>query len=287
MLRADGATAYLYGEVTGYWLVWAARRAPCPRRLAAAVDFIEGQWTGGRPGTTRLGAVADWRNGALFSFDLAMMLRGLGAAARVLGPRRCRPAADAIRPWLDRLVAADGTLAACLPLSGATLPVRWSTQPGPFQAKTAAAILAAPGAWRSPRITLAAQATLERWRGRAAEHRAAHPRLYAVEGACLAAGGSPPLALLTARGEDDDDAPRADALAQRLRLLCLCPEAPAAVLEEAALELLPHVAEDGGLRFRVEDQAANVWAALFAEQAFRWFDRRKATGRLPDVRELV
>jgi hypothetical protein len=86
----------------------------------------------------------DWRNAALFFFDLAMVLRGLASAAR-FGLIETDPRLVArISELLGRLVADDGMFDACTATRiDAALPDRWSTRRGPFLSKAAGGVLIA------------------------------------------------------------------------------------------------------------------------------------------------
>jgi hypothetical protein len=274
-----GRPAFIYGEITGYWLRWASLYAPDRVLMAAAVDFITRQWSNGSPAATRVGANGDWRNNAVFSFDLAMILRGLADAAPVVGEVPCRIAASLLVPWLERMISPDGTLSSHLAVRRGEVPDRWSTRCGPYQAKTAAAILRAPHDWISPALLAAARRTLAEWKGKAIAHRELHARFYAIEG--ILDGGDPldPGTVLASIGEDGcfpeqighpDSLPRADVQAQGLRLLCLWPGTPELVLDSVSNALCRHIRDDGSVTFRVGDPDANVWCAQFAHQALDW-----------------
>jgi hypothetical protein len=292
-LRRDGQPAYIYGEVTGYWLRWASLYAPDPVRMSAAVEFLGRSWADGAP-MTRIGAQHDWRNHAVFSFDLAMMVRGLADAAPIVGEARCVAAAARLWPLLQRLIAPDGLLAAVLTDDPAVLPVRWSTHPGPFQAKTAAALLSAPWGWLPHDLDAACQHTLRRWRDKASDHGHLHARFYALEGVACSGESIDPAAVLADRRADGawpeeaahpGRSPRADVQAQGLRLLCLTPE-PAPQLESALQALARHVCVDGSVAFRTGDTDANIWCALFAHQALDWCEGLQ-TGRRPQAAAII
>ncbi len=297
-LGADGQPAFVYGEITGYWLSWAARYAPDARRMTAATAFIAEHWGGSRPAPTRHGAPDDWRNGAFFSFDLAMMLRGVADAAPVVGVAPARRAAVHLVAWLERLVDENGSLRSHCAISGSALPQRWSTRPGPYQAKTAAALLAVPADWLSARVALAARRTLATWSGRADEHAELHARCYALEGDGMAGRPSDVGGLMRQLRQDgslpehagvDGGATRGDVQAQALRLLCLQPELRMQPMEAMASVLVRHVRDDGSVSFRVGEAAANVWCALFAHQALDWFCACQGdpAARRPAAAELV
>ena len=276
---AAGRPGFIYGEITGYWLRWASLYAPDRALMAAAVDFIARQWSDGSAGPTRAGVNGDWRNNAVFSFDLAMILRGLADAAPMVGEVPCRTAASLLVPWLERMISPDGNLSSHLAVRRGEVPDRWSTRCGPYQAKTASAILRAPYYWLSPALLAAARRTLAEWKGKAIVHRELHARFYAIEG--ILNGGDPldPGTVLASIGEDGcfpeeighrDSLPRADVQAQALRLLCLWPGAPELVLDSVSNALCRHIRDDGSVTFRIGDPDANVWCAQFAHQALDW-----------------
>jgi hypothetical protein len=286
-LDASGRAAFLYGEITGYWLRWASIYAPDPQSMSSAVEFLQVQWSGPDPALTRLGAGADWRNSAVFSFDLAMILRGLADAAPIAGHDRCAQTATRIVPWLARMIDAQGILQSHLALNGAELPARWSTRPGPFLAKTSAAILRA-GDWLEPALERAARKTLARWRDRAMEHEDLHPRFYAMEGRA-ANGDAIDAALVLATRHAEGWFPecagipggraRGDIQAQALRLLCLT-DATDTMRDAVAGALLRHVQADGSVRCYLDEPDANVWCALFAHQALDWLCWQRGGGAL-------
>jgi len=278
-LDAAGRPGFIYGEVTGYWLRWASLYAPNPEPMTAAVRCIARQWSGTSPAPTRAGAFRDWRNGAVFSFDLAMILRGLADAVPVVGEAWCAKAASLIVPWLERMIGPNGTLLSHLALGTGELPDRWSTRCGPYQAKTASAILRVPDHWLSPALEAAARRTLAVWKGKATAHRELHARFYAVEGMMNGADLLDPAAILTSiRGEgrfpERIGNPRiefrADIQAQALRLLCLAPGVPRFVLDTVSAGLCRHIRGDGSVSFRVGEPDANVWCAQFTHQALDW-----------------
>lgn len=315
-IPADGSAAYGYPEITGYWLHWLAwrsRRAGTVATYAphaAAAQRWLGVWlASGSPLPMRLhlaGNVDDWRNRTEFCFDLAMVLRGLGAAGAtgliVPAPR----VVDGVTAALERLIAADGMFDACSAAApGHSLPVRWSTQRGGFLAKAAAGVLSAshlPGV--SPALVNAAEATWRASLDAALEtsHDELHPQLYAFEGVLsrphhphtvaalprIAAAIDGLLGLQRHGGANDATLPerrsamateeqpaRVDVLAQLLRIACLLQQwTPAWTPDRSALtrirELLAaRVRADGSLPFALNEAVpvSNVWAAMFADQA--------------------
>ena len=307
-----GRARYAYPEITGYFLQWLAWRMACGGdRAGLAVRAASAQhwlcrWCGTEAPPTRVyldAPEADWRNAALFCFDLAMVLRGIAAAARA----RLLDPDPALVATLGRLLAslieADGAFAACVPLrSGPDLPQRWSTCRGGFLAKAAAGILAAGNdlAGLPTAVIAAAQASFgSSLQALASEpHADVHPLLYGFEGAlsrpddprvvaalpALAARFDALLAVAdtlggvpeTLGGEAANaNLARCDVLAQTLRvgalLAWLRPQDPPDQRALARLRggLLARIKPNGALPFGAGAGHAvdNVWATMFAEQA--------------------
>jgi hypothetical protein len=296
-LDAAGRPGFIYGEVIGYWLRWASLYAPNPALMTAAVGYIARQWSGTSPAPTRAGASEDWRNGAVFSFDLAMILRGVADAAPVVGEVCCAKVAARLVPWLERMIGPDGTLLSHLALGTAELPDRWSTRCGPYQAKTASAILQVPDHWLSSALAASARRTLATWKGKSAAHRELHARFYAIEGMMNGADSFEPAGILASmRGEgrfpeeigNPNSELRADIQAQALRLLCLMPDVPKSVLDKVSAGLCRHIRGDGSVSFRVGEPDANVWCAQFTHQALDWLCyRRGDAGASPPRTDAV
>jgi len=318
---AHGRAAYVYPEIGGYYLQWLAwwaahgdDHAALARRARAAQQWLQA-WIGGTgPPPTRLHAVPnveDWRNRAVFAFDLAMVLRGLAAAAHMNLLVADPALLSKLNGTLETLIADDGKLDACrVHSTDATFPLRWSTQRGPFLAKAAAAIEIAartlPGV--SAALRAAAGATFDASVAAVTDtpHAETHPQLYALEG-FLAWPGHPDfdarlpammaafdriVAATLAHGRvpeslRDPGMARLDIVAQMLRVGVLLGHhgrrtqlgslAPPLV---AALEtaILP----DGAMPFARHGDFAlqrNAWVAMFATQALAWRASRPTTLR--------
>ena len=309
-IDADGRASYVYPEITGYflqWLAWMATKdtasAALSQRASAAQDWLATWIDSTQPPRTRVYLrvdESDWRNCTLFTFDLAMVLRGLASAVELGLIREDERLVTALVAQLSRLVAADGQLLACAATAPTDrLPARWSTRRGGFLAKAAAGILAAARVF--PQVTLklrdAAASTLVASIGCAldAPHSEVHPRLYAIEGALafvaqkVAGAGLARLVLqiddLLAAARDRGllreslhaGVERIDAVAQCLRAAYLFygrqsdwSPAPDA-LEAMQRALVRHTSAEGSLPFAAGDRGAsrNVWTAMFAEQALR------------------
>jgi len=328
LIDASGRAVYAYPEIAGYflqWLAWRAREHGVSPELGARARATQrwlAHWlASGDPPPTRVPLVEspdDWRNAAVFCFDLAMVLRGLGSAARggLLEPD---PGVVAgVTHHLGRVIGPDGLFDACVPNRPSTaLPDRWSTRRGPFLAKASAGIVAAaevlPGVPAAVRAAAAAtHAAALSW---AVEtpHEEVHPMLYALEGALslprhprfaavlpalaaqfdalLAATGAlgrVPEALGPGRATSGPE--RVDIVAQALRVGHLLglhrPERPPdrVGLQRICDLLVARIEPDGAVPFDATQRPIqrNVWAAMFAEQALGFLGRDTTRPSLRD-----
>lgn len=309
-VSVSGTPSYVYPEIAGYYLTWLAWRATRfghdgeDAERARAVQRWLAMWLAMPTLPTRVhfdGTSGDWRNGATFCFDLAMVLRGLAAAARA-GLVAPDPAVvDGVCRVLGRLVGDDGAFVACIANSAAApLPTRWSTRRGPFLAKASAGVLRAAQVLRVPEaIEAAAEHTFEASIALLARepHRETHPLLYAFEGVLDLPGHprfndalpsvSAQFDMLLAYASHDAHLPetlggpsgngpaRVDVMAQTLRIGYLLtahrPQQPpdrvglARVRQALMRQVRPH----GGVAFARSSAPAqsNVWATMFADQA--------------------
>ncbi|MBI2149084.1 MAG: aldo/keto reductase [Acidobacteria bacterium] len=244
-LNERGEPEFAYPEITGYYLSWLALAAGLRPEAdlrpiaAAAVQWLSTVTSADRPPSTRYYFVDcdDWRNDATFPFDLAMICRGLRAVRRLVPayPRR-----DVLQNLLHHALPAGDVLPVFIN-QRRDLPDRWSTRPGPFQLKTAAALLSFenhPALWN----------TFYRWSGRvldAIDDGELHAAFYALEGLVQFGVRGKPEALREAAEcfdvlIDRIDGVRSDVVAQALRL--------------GASDQRP-------VHF-------NTWAAIFAHQYF-------------------
>jgi hypothetical protein len=313
----EGQASYVYPEITGYYLQWLAWYAACHgvnnetrRRAAAAQRWLLAWAFGAETPATRIylqPAGPDWRNSALFFFDLAMVLRGLAGATR-LGLIETDPRLVArICELLWGLVADDGMFNACVATHvDAALPDRWSTRRGPFLSKAAGGVLIAAAQFSSlPRaLAEAADATfaaaLESVS--AESHRETHALLYGIEGAlslpdhpatvtamphlvrqlrdllkrAAQLGHMPELLGATAHV-------RLDIVAQAMRAAAFL--VPANV-DQMAQVLVHYIDPELGIPFSPDaaPRQYNLWTAMFAEQALFAADYGPRDGRLADLR---
>ena len=310
-LDRKGRPEFVYLEITGYYLTtmaWLAGGAASSEESASlalergrkALDWMRAATESGELPPTRLYLTPgrrDWRNAAIFSFDLAMAARGACCFASVAPARE---AETLVQVLAARLLEVCGDAA---PLGshvlrnghGGALPNRWSTRPGPHHIKAAAALLRLPRdvvdpglAGASQRTALAGAAAVEPTNADGE----LHPLLYGLEGLLMLAptGSEPGLEVveraferLAALQAPDGSLPaavtgsatvRSDVLAQALRVGALLraagrlqDESWAPRLDALASALLRHVREDGSVLFTAEGDFLNAWCAMFAHQA--------------------
>ena len=317
-----GRAKYAYAEITGYYLHWLAELAAdavdsrVPAAAQAALDWFCRACGDGHLPATRIAQFddsPDWRNDAQFCFDFGMLVNGVVSVVQQ-GLARDVEQHDAILDSLDHVIARldkharpDG-LQAALPLTDHELPERWSTRGGAFLAKPAVRILHSARLRPLPdALDHACQREIERCTADAAlaeRPSLLHPLLYAAEGLAWGAPArAADIAAMLNHGLDRADAdgrlpedaqgdtgPRNDVAAQALRLgVWLRVHAPAhapdpQLMERLAKLVAAEIRADGSIPFRPHggDGDTNIWCALFAEQALRWWlalQDGKATAR--------
>ena len=281
-LDERGVAQFAYPEITGYYLSWLAHVAACRPELDlrpaanAAIAWLSTVTSNNCPPATRYyrDDRDDWRNGAAFTFDLAMMCRGLHAV-RQLVPEQ--PRRDVLQKLLCQVLSGGDALPVSIHVHR-KLPDRWSTRPGPFQLKTAAALLSIQGRpvlWK----------TFYRWSGHVLDEinpDELHAALYALEGLMQFGVSGAPGALREAATCFETlfpviDDTRSDVLAQGLRLGCHLQsfgflQSPAwnDRLVELRSRLEAFISDFGGVSFHPFPNKPvhfNTWAAIFAWQS--------------------
>ena len=314
-LENGSIPTYAYPEITGYYLTCMAfvaasepsLRSEASARSGLAFKWLDQQSSAGDLPLTRVylrQAADDWRNEAVFSFDLGMVVRGISAAItaglikdqqsvldRYLGPLRRLTADDILLSHRER------------PGGGpAQLPDRWSTLPGPHHVKVSSALMLANDTQASSAARRIAEKTAEHWMNRvggALPLPELHPSLYFIEGLLLLGiktgeeryveqatvtytkvmsyqrtDGTLPACI-----DGTDSYVRSDVLGQALRagailvsLGRLSPEEWTRRLSALAEVLASYTAVNGGVLFeRGRPSGAdhvNVWASIFAYQAY-------------------
>lgn len=318
---ADGRPLYVYAEITGYYLSWLADIADgadgalvraCTQR---ALDWAAYHFAApGHAPPTRIHLAAidpDWRNNAVFFFDLAMLVRGIDAvteAGLASPPDSLR---RVLHEHLQQFVV-DGALRPAVQTRGTrALPPRWSTLGGPFLVKASSRLARSARHAALPDVlATACENESDRWAAQAAELDLGmlHPTLYFAEGLLLSRPDRAEAiaqllrrCLATQRSDgslpetagDVDGKARNDILAQALRVGLLLRElgangAPAqGDIDRLAATLIARVDARGFLPFNADTAAqANVWGTMFAEQALRWYAAPISASR-PSAAALV
>jgi hypothetical protein len=310
-LDPDGRPQVVNLETVGYYLTAAAwlssGAASFPRdrktlesRAGRTADWVSTLLARKVDPPSRLylsGQPADWRNGAVFSFDLAMAARGMAATMQPRDRRGRRRALSALCARIDRIsFGADIMASHEFVRDGTTMPEHWSTRPGPHHLKAAAAILRLPDRIAGAALIGLAQETCEYWmyalRSNTWPCQEVHPLLYGIEGMLILSGNRDGQGLqiverLFVRLMEDAQASdgtlsenidcgivRSDVLAQALRVGLLLRGRGHLTgsmwedrLDRLADALLGFVRPDGGVLFSRNEATANTRCALFALQA--------------------
>lgn len=316
---SHGQVQYVYGEITGYYLHWLASLATADdlvsARARSAARWLERYLQTEDLPATRIyldGAVDDWRNHALFAFDLAMIAGGL-ARAEAHGLLRSSPALSAsLLDWLQRFVDGDRLKPCIVQDNTVALPSRWSTLGGSFSAKTASRILLLARQTPVDATLLNACRKMLSTYTMAADQNGLdmlHPTLYAIEGCLLAEQADyeklacwfDQIVMLQApdgslpESIETPDIRRTDIIAQALRVAIFLQRLTKQPLryqdanEKFAMALCARIRKDGSLGFTADSAGgANVWSAMFAEQALRLYAADAAGQPLPfAVEDLV
>ncbi len=294
-LDRDGRPEFVDLEIAGYYLTamaWLSSGAACS---PGQVQTIES-------GVSR---AADWVatlparqvDGAVFSFDLAMAARGIGANMQPGDRSGRRQALAALCARIDRISSGADVMASYESVCGSTtLPEHWSTRQGPHHLKAAAAILRLPGRIASGTLMGLAQETCEYWTHalwtNAWPCQEVHSLLYGLEGMLILSGkrdgqGLQIVERLFVRLMEDVQASdgtlpesihggivRSDVLAQALRVGLLLRgrgymtgSAWEDRLDRLADALLRFVRPDGAVLFSHDQAIADARSTLFALQA--------------------
>jgi hypothetical protein len=295
-LDAQGAPAFAYPEITGYYLTCMAfmhkigRTEPAIASNAQrAVTWLHAKCRNGVP-LTRYFAEAnmhDWRNDAIFSFDLAMVLRGLQSVKGIVDEPIRKETLNAFHSEMRKLISPDGQLIPYRQRSNSTVKDRWSTRPGPFQIKAAAALLGSDSMLDSALRDAAFQA-FQRWRSSSfSDAGELHPTMYAVEGLILfglhgCADAWRAAADLYRQCMERIDCARSDVVAQALRAGCILFRrnvVPSSVrgLETLVEALVRFVGQDGAIVYThtnaLSSRHQNAWGAMFAYQALVFYEQ--------------
>lgn len=325
-LDEGGRPEFVYLEIAGYYLTamaWLSSGAASSADYAVAArqsahraaDWIA-NYISSQDLLTRLylsKQADDWRNSGVFTFDLAMAARGLGAtiANPTVGTEEHREALNKLCTMLDNISFSAEVMASheSVPGTATAMPDRWSTRPGPHHLKAAAAVLGLPAGAASKALNDVARRTWEHWAAAlmadAWPCQELHPLLYGMEGMLIREGRSRGMRLADAErlfmrlmelqrpdGTLTETVSggivRSDVLAQALRAGLLLRGRQYLVgsrwteqLDRLADALLDFVQPDGGVLFARNQSISNTWCAMFAHQALYLYSRRESRDPAP------
>jgi hypothetical protein len=324
-LDRDGRPEFVDLETVGYYLTamaWLSSGAACSPdhvqtielRTSRAADWAATLLARHDDPPTRLylsEQPVEWRNEAVFSFDLAMAARGIAATMHPGDRSEHRRALAALCARIKRISSGVDVMASHELVRGsATMSDRWSTRPGPHHLKAAAAILRLPDGVAGGALIGVAQETCEYWAHalwtNAWPCQEVHPLLYGLEGMLILSGkrdgqGLRVVERLFVRLMEDVQTSdgtlperiqggivRSDVLAQALRVGLLLRGRGYLTgsvwkdrLDRLADALLGFVRPDGGALFSHDEAIANTQCTLFALQALYLCARQDAREHAP------
>jgi hypothetical protein len=311
--------AFVYPEITGYFLTWLAfghaRQSNDHHNRAAkahcALQWLCRQIQSQQKLPTRVHLLPpreDWRNQACFAFDWAMVIRGAAAARELLDCPEIDGLISSGLQFLKNCCTPDHELQPfTLTDQGGSvvLPERWSSRPGPYLLKVAAALRLACDDSLEGVLEESCQRLISRWGSSPAPNpatRELHSLLYSVEGLLLLGVRQPgrcywKLAaerfeqllesnLQNARwppAHENSFEARSDVLGQALRIGSILMshgflrgDAWKDQLSRVAMELQGFVSSDGAVVFdkrkELDRPHWNAWSAMFASQAFYFWE---------------
>lgn len=309
-LNQDGRPEFVYPEIVGYYLTamaWLSsgaassfhHRHAASRRARRAASWLASSLASQPAPCTRIylsGQCADWRNSAVFSFDIAMAARGV-AVNRQLSRGERRQTLTGLCAIINRISSGANVMRSHDIVAGnTTMPDRWSTRPGPHHLKAAAAVLLLPRRMVGNEMLGVAQRTYDHWAASVQSDawpcQELHPLLYALEGMLLVTGRAANgdalcvverlvSRLMELQAPDgtlpetiDGGIVRSDVIAQALRV-CLLLRGRQYLTGQVWTDrvdrltdaLLGFVRQDGGVLFSREQSISNTWCAMFALQA--------------------
>lgn len=311
--------AFVYPEITGYYLTWLAfgharQRSGQPNQAAKAhraLQWLCRQIQSQQKLPTRVYLSSqrkDWRNRACFAFDWAMVIRGAAAARELLDSPEIDMLISGGLEFLNRCCTPDHDLRPFdLNNQGGNtaLPERWSSRPGPYLLKVAAALHLACQESLEGVLNESCRQLVSRWSTSPTPSPAArelHSLFYSLEGMLLLGVSRPEgchwklaaerfellfeselrnTRLSSARADCFEA--QSDVLGQALRIGSILMshgflrgDAWKERLSWVARELRGFVSSDGAVAFdrrKERDRPHwNAWSAMFACQAFFFWE---------------
>lgn len=130
----NGLPEYVYGEITGYFLSFCSyvcRRNPVYKEhltpiMASHIAWLTQLVKNGFVTRCPINSKEDWRNSAIFAFDIAMIIRGLQDSATIVD------SSEALKLYLEKFTLFidynNKTLKPVINVGKESLPDKWSTR---------------------------------------------------------------------------------------------------------------------------------------------------------------
>lgn len=145
-IRSDTKRAdYIYGEITGYFLSFCAyvynksndknEQHLIKNIISSHIEWLDRSIDEGLKTRYTLSGYSDWRNNAIFSFDLSMIIRGLDDVKSIV------PSSLVLIKYLkvlNKCVNTSNTITSVYQNEELELPQKWSTMPDIHLVKAAA-----------------------------------------------------------------------------------------------------------------------------------------------------
>lgn len=316
-IDSAGLALYTYPEISGYYLSYLAYRfnadgftEQLAEKAKKILTYQKLMWSESAPPATRLylhpgaDAQSDWRNQGLFSFDVAMLARGITDISQYVdaGLWSHRLLCHHIDAFWDSDRLTPVRWFAGRP---AAAPDRWSTRVGAYQLKVLAALQRAAEVWNDSGlqkriITVQSELTQRFNEGDFATHNP-HSIAYAIEGAVLLGGDGFDWGVadkwlqsfvhaMDSGAQSDIDYRRADVIAQLLRLSCCEPFFTFSRANKLYCLLISVLNKDGSFQFALGPSGAtykNTWTAMFARQALDYYRDICFTGRPLTIKDAL
>ncbi len=157
-LNDDGTPEYVYMEITGYYLSSmafiiskseGAVKADALDNAQKALDWLQGYYEKGELPPTRKflrPEPGDWRNTAIFAFDIGMVIRGLVDISQFISTEQHKQLLGFFLTNLAKLIAPDFSLNShyMTDPNAPAFPPKWSTTHGPYHLKVVSPLLNVP-----------------------------------------------------------------------------------------------------------------------------------------------
>ncbi len=293
---------YVYGEITGYFLSFCAyvykreqnttEKKRIENIIKNHVDWLNTTITTGLKTRYTLGTYEDWRNNALFAFDIAMIIRGLDDVKDIVS------VSSVMAEYLEivnKFISPSGILTSVYTSASEPLPQKWSTTFDVHLVKVAANLCGIPQ-WDN-HCTEKTVDALKCIKFEELIKKDSHPIFYYLEGLLLLSGKNfikdtsiidyvtSIYIQLLAQGTISNNSTtkeymRSDVLSQQIRIGSILysygklTKSEYSAIEKLVDYLIDNFYDEGYICFFEKDTPNNyynAWCAMFAYQALDLF----------------